>query len=84
MAITKISAMLSTNKVKNIIFASVDKSPHCVQLHYIGYELKRVMDLKDIDIKNYVVVDNKLIEISPKTISLSKNLSKLESIKKEL
>lgn len=83
MAITKISAMLSTNKVKNIIFASVDKSPHCVQLHYIGHELKRIMDLKDIDIKNYVVVDNELIEISPKTISLSKNLSKLESLNKE-
>ena len=36
------------------------------------------MDIKDILIKNYVVVDNELIEIKPETISLSKNLSKLK------
>lgn len=30
MAITKIGGMLRTRKIKNIIFASVDKSPHCV------------------------------------------------------
>ena len=78
MAITKIGGMIRTGKIKNIIFASVDKSPHCVQLHYIRNELEKMMDLKDINITNYVILDNELIEISPDIISISKNLSKLK------
>lgn len=77
MAITKIAGMLSTGKVKNIIFASVDKSPHCTGLHYIRKEIERIMDTKDIKITNYIAKKGELIEISPATISLSKNLSEL-------
>ena len=78
-AITKIGGMIRTGKIKNMIFASVDKSPHCVQLHYIRSELEKMMDLKEIKITNYVIVDNELIEISPDIISISKNLSKLKN-----
>ena len=79
MAITKIGGMLRTGKIKNIMFASVDKSPHCVQLHYIRNELEKMMGLKDkVKLTNYVVVNNELVEISPDTILLSKNLSRLE------
>jgi len=75
MVITKVAGMLRTGKIKNIIFATVDKSPHCIQLHYIQDELQKIMNLKTINIKNYVIVDNQLIEISQNTISRSKNLS---------
>ena len=78
MAITKIGGILRTGKVKNIIFATVDKSPHCVQVHYIRNELEKMMNLKDINITNYVVVENELIEINNEIISLSKTLSKLK------
>lgn len=80
MAITKIGAMLRTNKIKKIIFASVDKSPHCVQLHYIEHELRKMMELSNIEIENYVVVNNELIKINPETIALSKNLSALSKL----
>lgn len=83
MAITKIGGMLRTNKIKRIIFASVDKSPHCIQLHYIQDELRKMMNLSNIEIENYVIVDNELIKISPETISLSKNLSKLSNLNTE-
>ena len=78
MAITKIGSMLRTRKVHKIIFATVDKSPHCIQMHYIQDELKKMMNIDTIDIKNYVIVDNKLEEITPEIISLSKDLSKLK------
>ena len=81
MAITKIGGMIRTGKVHNIIFVTVDKSPHCVQMHYIQDELKKMMNLDDINITNYVVVNNELIEISPDIISLSKNLSKIKKLK---
>ena len=82
MAITKIGGMLRTNKIKRIIFASVDKSPHCIQLHYIQDELQKMMNLSNIEIENYVVVNNELIKIEREIISLSKNLSELSKLKK--
>lgn len=78
MAITKIGGMLRTGKVKKIIFATVDKSPHCVQVHYIRNELEKMMDLKDIEIENYVVVDNELVEIDENIIAMSKALAKIK------
>lgn len=83
MAITKIGGMLRTKKVKKIIFASVDKSPHCIQLHYIQDELSKLMNLENIEIENYVAVDNKLEKIDADTISLSKNLLKIKKLKGE-
>ncbi len=78
MAITKIGGMLRTNKIHKIIFASVDKSPHCIQMHYIQDELKKMMNIENIIFKNYVIVNNELEEINPEIISLSKNLSELK------
>ena len=78
MAITKIIGMLSRVKVNKIIFVTVDKSPHCIQMHYIENEIAKAMDISSIEIIHYVAVNNKLIEISKNTISKSKTLSELE------
>ena len=79
MAITKILGMIRTKKIKKIIFATVDKSPHCVQMHYIQDEIQKLGF--DLQFENYVSVDDKLIQIDKQTITLSKNLEKLNSIK---
>ena len=84
MAITKIGGMLRTNKIKKIIFASLDRSPHCIQLHYIQDELNKMMNLSNIEIENYVVVNDELIKIDAKTISLSKNLKELLEIRRKI
>ncbi|MCI8291133.1 MAG: hypothetical protein HFJ25_02620 [Clostridia bacterium] len=78
MVVTKIIGMIARGKIKNLIFATVDKSPHCVQLHYVVKELENAIDISNINIINYVSVDNKLNEIPLEVISLSKNLSKLK------
>ena len=78
MAITKIGGMIRTGKVHNIIFATVDESPHCIQMHYIQDELREMMNLENINIKNYVVVNDELLEVSQKLILLSKKLSELK------
>ena len=77
MAITKIGSMLRTGKIKKIVFATVDRSPHCIQMHYIQYELKKMMNLENVEIINYIVDNNKLIEISPDVIAKSKCLLEL-------
>lgn len=78
MAITKIIGMLSRVNVKKITFATVDKSPHCVQVHYIENEIKKAMDLSNVEIVHYVCADNELIEISKDVINKSKSLAKLQ------
>ncbi len=78
MAITKILGMIRAKKIKKIVFASVDRSPHCIQLHYIQDEIRKIGF--DIDFVNYVAVDNSLVKIPKDTITLSKNLSKLLSL----
>ena len=80
MAITKTGAMLRTGKIKKIIFATVDRSPHCTQVHYIRNELEKMMNLKDIIIENYIVENNELIEIKPEAIALSKKLKELNKV----
>ena len=77
MAITKVGGMIRTGKIKKIIFATVNKSPHCIQVHYIQDELNKMMELKDIEIVNYVADKGELVEISKETLSLSKDLLKL-------
>ncbi len=80
MAITKILGMIRAKNIKHIIFASVDRSPHCIQLHYIQDEITK-LGFK-VNFTNLVCCDNELIEISPEVISLSKNLKKLsEAVK---
>lgn len=78
MVITKLIGMISRVKLNKIIFATVDKSPHCVQLHYIIREIEKAINLDSVKVLNYVAVDNTLVEIPSEVISLSKNLSKLK------
>lgn len=81
MAITKILGMIRAKNIKKILFASVDKSPHCIQLHYIQDEILKLGF--NVEFFNYVAVDGELIHISKDVISLSKNLSKLNNVLKD-
>ena len=77
MAITKVGGMIRTGKIKKILFATVNKSPHCIQVHYIQDEIRKMMNIEDIEMINYIADNGKLKEISKETISLSKDLLKL-------
>lgn len=78
MVVTKVIGILARKKVKKLIFATVDKSPHCIQLHYIIKEIENMMDTKNIIIESYVAVDDTLVKIPLDIISLSKNLNTLK------
>lgn len=80
MVVTKIIGMLARGKIKQLIFATVDKSPHCVQLHYVVKELENAMHLRQIEICNLVAVENELVEIPLEVIGISKNLAKLKEV----
>ncbi len=76
MAVTKIAAILGTGQVTHMIFASVDRSPHCTQMHYIMHEIERTLK-EHIPVEHYVISEGKLICVSEKAIDLSKSLARL-------
>ncbi len=80
MVITKIIGVLCRAKVKKLIFASVDGSPHCVQLHYIENEIRKAIKDLNFECEHFVAVDEKLIKISNDVIKLSKSLEKLQNV----
>ena len=84
MAITKICGAISTNNIKSITFASVNKSPHCIGMHYIKNEINRMMDKKLIpEIKNIIIQNNKIYEINDRVLSLSKDLIEISNLIKK-
>ena len=79
MAITKLSAVFGTGQLEKLIFASVDRSPHCTQMHYIMHEIERTLK-EHIPVEHYVVSDGVIIAVSDAAIDLSKCLGKLSKM----
>lgn len=80
MAITKIAAMLGTGRVTGMRIISVDRSPHCTQMHYIKHELERTMEI-GIPFESIIVSRGEIVRLSDETIELSKSLAALEKLK---
>ena len=76
MAVAKIAAILGTGRVKRLLFASVDRSPHCTQLHYIKHEIERTLP-EHIPIEDYVVDRGRIVAVSDDAIERSKSLARL-------
>lgn len=76
MAITKLSAVLGTGQVTSLRFATVDRSPHCVQMHYIPHEIERVLP-EHIPMERFVVSENRIYPVSDEAVERSKTLAKL-------
>lgn len=73
MAVTKLGGMLSTGRVTKVIYATVDRSPHCTQLHYIDHEIRRMMPLA-METEHYVVYQGQVIAVPDEAIERSKTL----------
>lgn len=78
MAITKLAALLGTGQVTRILLATVDRSPHCVQIHFMPHEIERIMP-EHIPVEQYVVCAGKIVQIRPETVERAKSLAQLEN-----
>lgn len=79
MAVTKLSAVFGTGQLERLSFASVDRSPHCTQLHYIKHEIERTLK-QHVPVESFVVVDGEIIEVPDAAIELSKSLGRLADL----
>ena len=79
MAVTKLSAVFGTGLLDRLSFASVDRSPHCTQMHYIKHEIERTLK-EHVPVESYVVADGRLVPVPDAAIELSKSLGKLAAL----
>ena len=82
MAITKLAAVFGTGQLESLTFASVDRSPHCTQMHYITHEIERTCR-EHVPVKHLVVSEGKITEVPQEAIDLSKSLAKLSEMVKQ-
>ena len=76
MALAKFTAVMGTGQVRRVLLASVDRSPHCTQLHYLAHELERVCP-DHVPVESYVLHEHLLVPVPPEAIDLSKSLFRL-------
>ena len=76
MAVTKLSAIFGTGRMTKLVLASVDRSPHCTQLHYIKHEIERTLP-KHVPVEDCVVSEGRIVSVPDAAIELSKSLARL-------
>ena len=79
MAVTKLAAVLGTGQLEKLAFATVDRSPHCTQMHYIRHEIERTLP-EHVPVESYVVSDGKIVAVPEGAVELSKSLARLAQI----
>ena len=79
MAITKLAAVFGTGQLEKLAFATVDRSPHCTQMHYIRREIERTLP-EHVPVESYVVSDGKIVAVPEGAVELSKSLARLAQI----
>ena len=79
MAITKLAAVFGTGQLTKLTFASVDRSPHCTQMHYIKHEIERTLP-EHVPAESYVVSEGRLVAVPDEAAELSKSLAKLTKL----
>lgn len=76
MAVTKLSAVLGAGRLEKLVLASVDRSPHCTQMHYIRHEIERTLP-EHAPVEDFVVSGGRIVPVPDEAIELSKSLAKL-------
>ncbi len=76
MAITKLAAVFGTGQMESLTIASVDRSPHCTQMHYIPHEIERTLKAH-VPIESYVVSEGRIVHVPEAAVELSKSLARL-------
>ncbi len=76
MAVTKLAAVFGTGQLESLRFASVDRSPHCTQLHYIKHEIERTLP-EHVPVESFVVSGGEIVPVPDRAIELSKTLAAL-------
>ena len=78
----KVATLLHYQTIKEIIVLSNDGSPHCLQLHLLVEQAKKISKSKVV-VKHFVVEEAKLVEVDSDDIMVSRHLSHINSLRKK-
>ena len=79
MAVTKLAAVFGTGQLTKLTLASVDRSPHCTQMHYMLHEIERTLP-EHAPAESYVVREGRVVRVPAAAVELSKSLARLADI----
>ena len=75
---SKVIDILALGQTQKVGFLTVDRSPHCVQLHYMSKYLKKALKVTDIEYSHFVISEDKTVtEVTMEQINDSRNFSKI-------
>ena len=74
----KLATMMKSCMLEEITVVTVDGSPHCVQLHMMVEECRKLVP--GIKINHYVIYKGKVVEVSVKAVKTARYLSKVEKL----
>ncbi|MHA1506845.1 MAG: hypothetical protein ACTSR0_06685 [Candidatus Asgardarchaeia archaeon] len=75
---TKLASMISIRKPDTLAILTVDGSPHCIQLHYVGEDIRKYFRI-DVKLKHYIYKEG-INEVSEDAVKTSRYLSKIERL----
>ncbi|RLE55964.1 MAG: hypothetical protein DRJ26_00035 [Candidatus Methanomethylicota archaeon] len=70
----KLLNIVKLSNVKELEILTMDGSPHCIQLHFIGEHINRALG-EPIPLTHYVIEKGKVFKVSTKVIKLARHLS---------
>lgn len=70
----KLISIITFSKPHEIVILTMDGSPHCIQLHFLGEHINKILKNK-VTIIHYVIEKGNIIKIPQKTIKIARHLS---------
>ncbi len=76
----KLASIICRVDLEEVIVLTVDGSPHCVQLHHVLEEVKKIIGGNKSMIRHFVVEKNRVVEVDPITIKTARYLSRVKKL----
>ena len=70
----KLISIITLSNPYEIVILTMDGSPHCIQLHFLGEHINKILKDKGT-INHYNIEYGKIIKIPQKTIKIARHLS---------
>jgi len=76
----KLATMIRICKPKEVVTLTIDGSPHCVQLHMMVEEVRKLLKDENTVFRYFVVEKGDLIEVDSRCVRTARYLSKIKKL----
>lgn len=77
----KVASMIARVDLDEIVVLTVDGSPHCIQLHMMIEEVRKIVENnKKLNVKHVVIEDGRDVVIDSRCIKVARYLTKIQRL----